>query len=72
MNNNKNKPGSKEGCQRIDWEVGITEIGDVYVKFTNGEQRFRCSMDKHTADEMGKAMVNAASKAVEPGEALIQ
>jgi hypothetical protein len=62
MNNNKNKPGAKEGCAPIHWEVGITALGDIFIKFANGEQHFRCAMDEHTAQLMGEGLLDSVKK----------
>lgn len=62
MQNNKNQPGNKPGCQQIDWEVGITALGDIYIKFVSADQHFKCTMDELTAEKMGEALINAASK----------
>lgn len=62
MQNNKNKPGAKEGCQNINWDIGITAQGDIYIHFSNGDQHFRCAMDEHTAALMGDALKDAVAK----------
>lgn len=70
MQNNKNQPGNKPGSQRIDWEVGITAMQDIYIKFANGEQHFKCTMDEVTAEKMGAALTDAARKLLKGGTTL--
>lgn len=58
--------------QRIDWETGITAMGDIYVLFKSSDQHFKCTMDEDTAEEMGKALIEAAEKRKGAKEALMQ
>lgn len=62
MQNNKNKPGNKPGCQNIDWEVGITALGDIYIKFTSADQHFKCTMDELTAKGIGESLLDTIEK----------
>lgn len=62
MNNTKNQPGKKEGCQNIAWEIGVTSLGDIFFHFSNGEQHFRCTCDDLTAEKMGEALLDVVSK----------
>lgn len=58
----KNKPGNKPGCQHIDWQVGITALGEIFIKFASADQHFKCTMDELTANKMGAELVEAADK----------
>lgn len=61
MQNNKNKPASKQG-EGTAWEIGVTSQGDIFFHFSNGEQHFRMTVDDLSAEKMGEALLDVVSK----------
>lgn len=49
--------------QQINWKVGITSDGEVYISFSDGKEHARFAMDKETAGRIGDAMKDAVTKA---------
>lgn len=49
----------KKSRKNILWTVQTLD-GDVWLTFSNGEQRFKTSMTADTATQMGQALLNGA------------
>lgn len=46
--------------QQINWKVGITSEGEVFISFSDGKESARFSMDADTADRISTALHDAA------------